>query len=77
MNVKSTTQYDSLYDLSNFLHTLNIITFDTSLELEDRFSDSFADEWEKCDNCAYVGLNNCDCFDDDECFEDEDEDEDD
>ena len=67
MKLSSSKQYDSFFDLTNLLSALAIV--DTS-DIQESFSDAFADDWEKCDDCGYEGLNYCDCWDEDEDDED-------
>lgn len=62
MNVSSAKQYSSFFDLTYILNQLKISNAEWA---EEQFSDAFADDYERCDDCGNTGLNQCSCFDDD------------
>jgi hypothetical protein len=58
LQLKSEKQYISFFNFVRYMELLTNVNLD---EAHQYFLDAQCDEWERCDECDHVGLNNCNC----------------
>jgi len=59
MEIDKPEQYQAVHNLLSLLMYLDFTSADI---MNDKFCDTYADEWEECERCGH-NIDNCDCCD--------------